>query len=167
MKHSRFALSPNGACRSLSKAPAELELVVPSPGWVGMHAAGHGWGSQARLSQPVEWGWGHSSAEIYAEKTVFVGNMYLPFTWQAHICSFCLSYISGRNYLDGSRAFLCLLHRKRNAMQRRVTAEHVTQGGALHVPVANTFDVFFRKLSGQGEALPAIIQAAYLPGLSL
>lgn len=54
-----------------------------------------------------------------------------------------------------------------NAMQLSVTAEHVTQGVALPGPIEDTFDVFFRKFRGQGEALPAIIQAAYLPGLSL
>lgn len=52
-------------------------------------------------------------------------------------------------------------------MQLRVTAKLGTQGVALPGPTKNTFDVPFRKLPGQGEALPAVIQAVYLPQLSL
>ena len=42
----------------------------PSPGQVGIHIAGHGCGSKARLNQLVEWGRGHDSAKIYAENHV-------------------------------------------------------------------------------------------------
>lgn len=45
-----------------------------------------------------------------------------------------------------------------NAMQRGVTAERVTQGVPLPGPTVDTLDVFFKKLPGQGEVLPAIIQ---------
>lgn len=44
-------------------------------------------------------------------------------------------------------------------MQLRVIAKHVTQGVTLPGPTKDTFDVSFRKLPGQGEALPAVIQA--------